>query len=72
MALAAVLAIVHSGHEDTGTALFRRALAPQALDLSVSIHLVVFEHSQLGLLALVLNFLRGGVDLLLTLLASTS
>ena len=72
MALAAVLAVVHSGHEDTSTTLLGGALAAQALDLAVPVHLVVLEDSQLGLLALVLDLLGGGVHLLLALLATTT
>ena len=63
---------MHRSHEDTGTARLSRALPPQALDLAIAIHLVVLEHGQLGLLALVLDLLRGGVDLLLSLLSATT
>jgi hypothetical protein len=45
VAAAAVLAIVHGGHEDTGTTLGRRALPPQALDLAIAVHLVELEDS---------------------------
>jgi len=48
------------------------ALSPETLDLSISIHLVVFEHGQLGLLALMLYLLGGGIDLLLALLGPTT
>ena len=48
------------------------ALSAKALDLSVTIHLIVLEDSQLGLLALVLDLLWSSVDLLLTLLSATS
>jgi hypothetical protein len=48
------------------------ALSAKTLDLSITIHLVVLEDSQLGLLALVLDLLWGSIDLLLTLLSSTS
>lgn len=48
------------------------ALPAQALDLAITVDLVVLEHSQLGLLALVLDLLRGGVDLLLALLGHTT
>lgn len=70
--LAAVLAVVHSSHEDTSSALLGRALPPQPLDLSVSINLVVLEDRQLGLLALVLDLLGGSVDLLLALLGTAA
>lgn len=49
-----------------------RALSPQALDLAITVHFVVLEHGEFGLLALMLDLLRGGVDLLLPLLASTT
>ena len=48
------------------------ALSAKALDLSIAIHLIVLEDSQLGLLALVLDLLWGGVNLLLALLGTTS
>ena len=72
VALSAVLAVVHGGHEDTGTALGLGALAAETLDLAIAVNLVVLEHSELGLLALVLDLLGGGVDLLLPLLTSTT
>ena len=49
-----------------------RALAAETLNLSVAIDLVVLEDGQLGLLALVLDLLGGGVDLLLALLGTTT
>ena len=48
------------------------ALAAETLNLAIAIDLVVLEDSQLGLLALVLDLLGGGVDLLLPLLATTT
>ena len=48
------------------------ALAAETLDLAIAINLVVLEHSELGLLALVLDLLGCGVDLLLPLLATTT
>lgn len=68
----AVLSIVHSSHENTSTALLSRALPSQSLNLSVTINLVVLEHSQLGLLSLVLDLLGRAVHLLLSLLRTTS
>jgi hypothetical protein len=52
--------------------LSRGAFAAETLDLSIAIDLVVLEHSQLGLLALVLDLLRGGVDLLLAFFTTTT
>ena len=72
VALPAVLTVVHSSHEDASSAFLGGALSPQSLDLSISINLVVFEHCQLGFLALVLDLLWGGVDLLLALLGTAA
>lgn len=72
MAAAAVLAVVHGSHEDTSTALGLGALAAETLDLAIAVNLVVLEDSELGLLALVLDLLGGGVHLLLPLLGHTT
>ncbi len=48
------------------------ALSAKTLDLSITIHLVVLEHSQLCLLALMLYLLWSSVNLLLALLGATS
>jgi hypothetical protein len=72
VAFPAVLSVMHGSHEDTSAAVLGRALSPQSLDLPISVDLVVLEHGQLGLLALVLDLLRGGVHLLLALLGSTA
>ena len=61
MALSAVLSIVHRSHEDTSTTLLSRAFASQAFDLAIAVDLVVLEHSQLRLLAFVLDLLGSGV-----------
>ena len=45
VALSAVLAVVHSGHEDTSTALRLGALTTEALDLAITVDLVVLKHS---------------------------
>ena len=72
VAASAVLSIVHSRHEHTCAALFSRTLAPQSLNLAITVDLVVLEHSQLGLLALVLDLFGRGVHLLLALLGATT
>lgn len=72
VAAAAVLAVVHGSHEDTSTALGLGALAAETLDLAIAVNLVVLEDSELGLLALVLDLLGGGVHLLLPLLGHTT
>ena len=48
------------------------ALAAQTLNLAVTVNLVVLEDGELVLLALVLDLLGGGVDLLLALLTTTT
>lgn len=53
----------HRSHEDTSTAGLGRALAAEALNLSVTVDLVVLENSQLRLLPLVLDLLGSSVDL---------
>jgi hypothetical protein len=70
--LPAVLAVVHGSHEDASSAFLGRTLPPQSFDLAISINLVVLQHGQLGLLALVLDLLGGGVDLLLALLGTAA
>lgn len=45
VAATAILAVVHSSHEDTSTASVLGALAPQALNLAITINLVVLEDS---------------------------
>ena len=54
------------------TYLGSRALAAQTLDLAVTVNLVVLQDGEFGLLPLVLDLLRGGVDLLLALLTTTT
>jgi len=54
------------------THLSSRTLPPQALDLAIPIDLVVLQHRQLRLLALVLDLLRRRVHLLLALLATAT
>lgn len=48
------------------------AFSPQTLDFAVTVHLVVLKHSQLCLLALVLDLLGCGVHLLLALLGTSA
>ena len=48
------------------------ALAAETLNLAIAINLVVLEDGKLGLSALVLDLLGGGVDLLLALLTTTT
>ncbi len=54
------------------TYLRRRTLPAQPFDLPVAVHLVVFEHGQLGLLTLVLDLFGGGIHLLLALLRAAA
>jgi hypothetical protein len=72
MATTAVLAIVMSSHENTGTAICLGTLSSKTLDLAITINFVVFEDSQLGLLSLMLDLLRSCVHLLLSLLSATT
>merc|ERR1712037_718861 len=70
-ALAAVLAIEVSSHEDSSAALLSRALTAQTVDLAIVVNLVVLEDGQLDLPVLVLYLLGGGVVLLLPLLSTS-
>ena len=72
MTFSTVLAIMHGSHEDTSATFGSGTLAPQPFDLAVAIHFVVFEHRQLGLLPLVLDFLWCRIDLLLSLLCAAA
>ena len=72
MAASTVLPIMHRSHENARPTRLVRTLSPQALDLAVAVDLVVLQHGELRLLALVLDLLRSGVDLLLALLAATA
>ena len=71
-ALAAVLTVEVSGHEDSGSALLGGTLASQTVDLPVVVHLVILQHGQLHLPVLVLDLLGGRVILLLAFLGSSS
>merc|ERR1712105_124918 len=65
--LSTVLSVVHVSHENTSTADINRAGSSQSSDLAIVINFVVFQCSML-----VLDFLWGGVVLLLSLLTTTS
>merc|ERR1719445_615738 len=71
-ALATILTVEVSGHEDSGSALLGGTLASQTVDLAVVVHLVVLQHGKLDLPVLVLDLLGGGVVLLLPLLGASS
>jgi len=45
MALSAILAIIHSSHEDTGTTGLSRTFPPQPLNLPISINLIILQDS---------------------------
>ncbi|KAI3484924.1 hypothetical protein L1887_51978 [Cichorium endivia] len=62
LALAAVLAVLVPRHEDAGAALGRGALATEALDVAIAVHLVVLEDGHLDLLALVGEALGGVIS----------
>ena len=72
VAFPTILPVVHRCHEDTSTTLWSWTFPPQSLNLPIPIHLVELQHSQFGLLALVLNLLRCRVNLLLALLSTTA
>jgi len=60
------------GHEDSGAADLGWALTTETGDLSVVVNLIVLQHSQLDLLLLMLVLLWSGVNLLLSLLSTTT
>merc|ERR1719323_427519 len=64
-ALATVLTVEVSSHENSGSALLGGTLASQTVDLAVVVHLVILQHGELDLPVLVLDLLGGGVILLL-------
>ena len=66
------ISIIVAQNQRVPTYLRRRTFPPQALDLAISINLVVLKDSQLGLLALMLDLLWCGVHLLLSLLGATT
>merc|ERR1712121_74649 len=72
MASSAVLAVKMSSHEDAGATIFIGTFTSQASDFSILIDLVILEDRKLDLLPLVLDFLGGGVVLLLSLFATAS
>jgi hypothetical protein len=72
VAFPAILPVVHGCHKDTSTTLWGWTFPPQTLDLPIPIHLVELQHSQLGLLAFVLDLLGCRVNLLLALLSTTT
>jgi len=71
-ALAAVLTVPMTCHEHPRTALGRRTLPSETGYLSVLVNLVEVENRELHLLALVSDLLRLRVDLLLSLLGTSS
>lgn len=72
VASTAVLSVVHSCHEDTSTTVLVWTLSSKSLDLAITIDFVVLQHSQLSLLPLMLDLFWRGVNLLLSLLSTTS
>jgi hypothetical protein len=66
------LAIEHSGHEYSSAAFLAWAFASETMDFTVLVHLVIFKHGELDFLVLMLGLFRGGVILLLALLATTA
>ena len=72
MTLSTVLAILVLSHKDTGTTSLSRAFTTQAGNFASAINLVKLENAQLDLLSLVLDLLGSGVDLLLSLLTTST
>jgi len=70
MALATILAVGHSSHEDASTTSSSWTFSPQTFELTISINLKVLEDRELGFLSLVLYLLGCGVDFLLPLLGA--
>ena len=60
------------GHESSGTAQLVWAGLSEALDLLVSVDLVVLQDSELNLLVLMGNLFRGSVGSLLLLLTTSN
>lgn len=59
-------------HENSSTTFIRRTFPTKSADFAIFIHLIVFQHSQLDLLSLMLVLLWGGVRLLLPFLSATT
>jgi len=72
MTLTTVQSVLVVSQENTSTASWVATFSSQFGNLTFSIDLVVGQDSQLDLLVLVLDLLWGGVDLLLSLLTTTS
>ena len=53
-----------ASHENSSTTLIRRTLSTKSANFAIFIHLIVFQHSQLNLLPLMLILLGSGVRLL--------
>ena len=60
-----------ASHENSSTTLIRRTLSTKSANFAIFIHLIVFQHSQLNLLPLMLVLLGSGVRLLLPFLSTT-
>ena len=62
--LATVMPVKVASHENSSTTLIRRTLSTKSANFAIFIHLIVFQHSQLNLLPLMLVLLGSGVRLL--------
>ena len=60
-----------ASHENSSTTLIRRTLSTKSANFAIFIHLIVFQHSQLNLLPLMLVLLGSGVRLLPSLSTTT-
>lgn len=70
--LATVMPVKVATHENSSTTFIRRTFPTKSADFAIFIHLIVFQHSQLDLLPLMLVLLWGGVRLLLPFLSATT
>ena len=61
--LATIMSIQVAGHTNSSTAFIWRALSAKVTDFAILVHFVVFQDSQLNLLALTLTLLGSGVRL---------
>jgi len=70
--MSTVEAVPMGSQEETSTASLAGAIIAEPFNFSITVDLVILQNSQLGLLALVLDFLGGIVNLLLPLLTATT
>ena len=72
MTFTTVLSVFHVSHEDTGTTGWSWTFSSQSFNVTFVVDFVVGQNSQLVFSVLVLDLLWSGVNLLLSLLTTTS